>query len=550
MYQSGYLESDIWGEGFVDPHIWYAEVGPPDLVSGSYDSATLKITGVGSHFLAYRGSGELYYRKDAGAWVALSYYTAWGPNQIVGGIPTALAYGIYDLKVVTDLAEEDTLLNAFSVLPSTFSEYWIDYNVVAAGAGTAASPWNLAQLKAYFSYSAGYFPTDGDILYAKGDIPIDTVSTYIFNVDVGDSKTITLKAWDKATNGMTTIVTPTSGQDIFRIAATNSDVHLIVQDLVILPTGTAGPSMDPLVVVKSLDNSVAVNSFVFTDSMIISEEDISMTGATEKTNISIYGSNLSFGGTATFEIDEYSNTTLIYDSVINLEDTATINATGTPIWTHCESNSPTGSIPGTKTDCTFDNAVIERLPTALTVAQFYENDFNYFIFEISNVGGGIGFWNTNDMSYDIKGYARAGIGAFRFEVNTLYVDGSKVVPGDGTEADQLSFSQLRNFFNNSIGDAVGVSPTGYDTFLLTNIFVPVDDFFININEPVGGYSIIMAADIRTDKAWFIETKYIAGASFTILKFASSARMMKLIIRDFILTQNTLTMTDVAMLERI
>ncbi len=509
MYQSGYLESEIWEEGFVDPHVWYVSSGPPDLTSGSYDSVALTITGLGSYFFAYQGSGDLYYRKDGGAWIPMPLYVSWSGSQIVGKVLTSLDYGAYDLKVVRDDALEDTLLDAFQVLPAASSIYYVDADQVATGTGVSSDPWNLTQLKAYFNYDTGYFPTDGDEIFVRGDIDALVTDAYIFNVDVGDSKAITVRAWDKASNGMFTIATTNSGLDIFRIAATNSDVSIVLHDCAIFPTGTAGPSADPLIIVKSLDNSSGVNSFSLKDCMIISEEDISMTGASaaEKTNITIYGSTLSLGGTATFEINEYSDTTLVYDTAVNIVDTASINkSAGSLTWDHCEFNVATGSIDGAKTDCTFDNSSLERMYTLLTAASFYENDFNINIYDITNVGSGATFWTANDLVYDIKGYTRSGIGAFRFESNTYYVDGDEQIGGSGTSSSQFSLDQLRNYFDSSMGVACGIEPTGYDTFLLKNIFAPIDNFFINVDNVIGGWVTIKAADIGINKAWFIETK--------------------------------------------
>jgi len=537
MYQSGYLESDMWEDGFVDPHIWLTELGAPNIISGAYNPITLDITASGENFFLY--PGVLYYRKDGGPWVTTGVYDTWTNGQIIMSVPLALLYGTYDLKVVRSDAQEDTLLNAFDVDPSTSSDYYVDVNQVATGAGTEASPWNLAQLKLYLADAPTYFPVDGDIVNIKGDIPIDTVNAYMFLVDPGDSIEITLRAWDKSTNGLWTVTTPNSGHEIFRIAS--SDVTLNVSDMVVIPQDTAGSGPSDLIIAKSTDNTSGPNSVILRGSMIISDQEVHMTGAstTEKTNITAYGCNFSFEDAA-FEINEYSDTTLVYDSVINLQGTASINDSGgTLTWDHCETNVVTGLIPGTKTDCTFSNSSIDDMPTSLTATTFLENDFNYYIYEITNSGNGSVFWIANGILLDIKGYTRAGIGAFRFEAYSYYVDGEKGFSGDGSESDQFMFRQLRNYFDNTEGDSCGVSPTGYDTFLLKNIFTPVDNFFINVNEEIGGYSFIKAADIGRDKAWFIETKdYAPADEFIIIQIDTSTNMKKLIVKDFILTQNT------------
>lgn len=547
MIQSGYLESDIWQDGFIDPAIWYAESVAPDITSGAYDDVALTITANGEGFRAFQGSGALYYQHDGGGWVAVLGYTLWSSTQIIASVPM-LGYGTYDLKVVTDTAQEDILLGAFLVTPGVATSYYTDLDQSGTGLGTEGNPWNLDQLISYFNHDTGYWPFDGDTLYVKGDVGARPANSYLFMVNVGDSKTITMRAWGQATNGMYTISTADSGYDIFRFADTNSDVRIIMHDAAILTTDVPSPSSDPIVIAKSMDNTIAANRFELKDCMVIGEQDISMTGAdtAEKTNVKIFGSTLSFGGSAVFEIDEYSDTTLIYDSVVNLVDTASINATGTPVWSHCEFNTLTGPIPGTKNDCTFGNASIERLPSTIEAEAFYENDFNYGIYEIANAGNGSAFWILNDIQYDIVGYTRTGIGAFRFEANTYTVDGSKQLDGDGSSGDAFTLDQMRNYFDSSQGTPCGVSPTGFDTFEMVGIFTMVDDFFININENIGGYTTIKCSAILTNKAWFIEVSDYAGLTFDVVTIGASAYLQKLIVNDMFLTQNNATMSEVKM----
>lgn len=508
MYQSGYLESEIWEDGFIDPHIWYTLLGLPSIVTGTYDAVALTITATGDNFFTFKGTGELYYRKDSGAWTPMPTYLSWNNNTIVGKLVAVLDYGNYDLKLVRSDSEEATLIPAFVVSPLLPSEYYADFNAVATGTGTEADPWNLDQVKSYYNKEAGYFPVDGDILNVKGDIAPETVDAYLFQVNIGDSITITMRGWDKATNGMYTISTPNSGLDVFRILSGSSDVTLDIQDMVLLPTDTAGSSPADLVLVKTLDNTVDINKIILRDCMIISEEDLHVVSddGSHKTDVSIYGSNISIGD-ATFYLNDYADISSIFDSAINLQGTAAINDAGGSInWDHCEFNTTSTPIPGVMADCTFENEKLELLPTVITAAAFYENDFNYMIYDLQNAGSGSIFWSANSMTTDIKGAPRLGIGAFRFEAYNYYVDGSKSISGIGTQVDQFTLNQLRNYFDSSLGDLCGVSPTGFDTFLLKNIFVPIDNFFIYVNNIIGGYVTIKAADIGADKAWFIETK--------------------------------------------
>ena len=64
-----HFESELWGDGFIDPHIWLVSTGPPSIISGTYDPVALTITADGQNFFLYKGTGELYYRKDGGAWI-------------------------------------------------------------------------------------------------------------------------------------------------------------------------------------------------------------------------------------------------------------------------------------------------------------------------------------------------------------------------------------------------------------------------------------------------------------------------------------------------
>ena len=531
MIQSGYLESEIWQDGFVDTYIWYAESVAANITSGSYNGATITAVGVG--FRAFRDSGVLYYRMDGGAWVAITSYNSWSDTQIVG-VASSLAVGEYDLKVVNSSAQESILIGAFSVLPVAASVYWTDYNAASSGDGSEANPWDLSQLKAYFNSDTGYHPFSGDVLRVKGDITALSTDAYIFLVDVGN-KTITIKSWDIETNGIHTITTTNSGLDIFRIAS--SDTEIVVHDMVILTTSTFGPSTDPLVIVKSTGSA---NQFRLKGCMIISEENISMTGGVD-TLATIYGSNISFGRTATFEINEYSSITGVYDSVINLVDTASINDSGgTLVWSHCETNI--AILPGTIVNCTFDNDVIERMPTAIAYSELYENDFNHKIYDITNLGSGIAFWAASDIESDIKGYTRTGIGAFRFQTNTIYVSGDKQDSGDGTSGDALTMYQFRNYFNSAIGVPSGITPTGFDTFLMSGIFSPVDNFFVDINNNIGGYVVIKCDDILINKAWFIETKNCT--SFNVFKFGTGVYLKGAIIQEFILTEKETNIPEI------
>lgn len=511
MYQSGYLESEMWEEGFTDPHAWYVDVQPPDLTAGVYNAGALTITATGTWFFAYQGSGDLYYRKDGGSWIPMPLYLSWSSMEIVGKLTAILAYGDYDLRIVRSDTAEDILIGAFSVLPSEPSTYWVNY-AGGAGSGTELSPWSLTQLKAYFNNDVGYFPTDGDLIYVKGDIVATASDAYIFLVNVGDSKTITIKAWDKETNGMHTISPTKSGIDVFSIESGSSDVHLVIHDCAILPTDTAGPTSALPVLVRSKDDSSGDNSIALKGCMIITRQNFKMVApqSHENTDVAIYGSTIVVAGGAMFRIIEHADNALIYDTAVNLEEGSWIHyVSGNLIWDHCEFNCNSPYIPGTKTDCNFNNESLELLPKIVSYSTFLENDFNYYIYNIQNAGRGASIWIANDYAYDIKGYTRLGIGAFRFERNDYYVSGSSQDSGDGSASSPFTLNQLRNYFNSSLGESCGVSPTGYDSFLLKGIFAPVDDFFLNIDEEIGGYITIKCDEIVTNKAWFIETKDIS-----------------------------------------
>ena len=249
MYQTGYIECEIWEDGFVDPAIWYTVTTPADITSGSYDDVALTITANGVGFRGIQGSGALYYRQDGGVWIPASSYNLWSSNLIIANV-TELGYGVYDLKVVNNASEEDILLNAFTVVPPTSTTYYSDYNVVPDGSGTEASPWSLTQLRAYFNSDTGYYPINGDIIYVKGNLVTTAGDAVVFTINVGDDKTIYLRAWDKATNGMHTITVGKEGIDIFSYAATNSNVRIIVEDVAILMRDWPGPSSNTVNMVK------------------------------------------------------------------------------------------------------------------------------------------------------------------------------------------------------------------------------------------------------------------------------------------------------------
>jgi len=506
MYQSGHLESDLWEDGFIDPHIWLVDLGPPDITSGSYNPSLLSITASGESFYLFQGSGELFYRKDSGPWIAMPLYISWNNVEIVGKVVAPLDFGTYDLKIVRHDSEEDTLLNAFDVAPPTWSEYYADVNTIVSGTGIESSPWTLSQLKAYFRDDVGYFPLDGDIVNVRGDINVNVVDSYVFLVAPGENVTITVRAWGKKANGLYTVSMPNSGQEIFRIDTGSSDVTLDIRDMAVLVQDVSGPDLTHLTLVNSLDNTAGINNLILRGSMIISENDVRAVrdDGMNTTSISIYGSNISIKDASLyFNVGD----TLLFDSAINLQGTAGIVPSAFMlIWDHCEFNTVSAPIPGTLVDCTFESPKLDLLPTFLTYSDFYENDFNYRIYDLDNEGNGTAFWDANGMATDIRGSARTGIGAFRFEAYDYYVDGSKTTIGDGTEADQFTFNQFRNYFSSSLGEPCGLTPTGHDTFLMTNIFTPIDNFFIRITDEIGGYVIVKSADIGRDKAWFIETK--------------------------------------------
>ena len=508
MYQSGHLESDMWLDGFVDTHVWYNEIGLPALTSGSYDSGTFTITAGGTNFYIHKGSGALYYRKDSGSWVEVDAYLSWNNEQIKGLLVAALDYGSYDLRMVRDDAEESVLIGAFSVLPGEPSEYYVDAGAVAPGSGTEADPWDLSQLKAYFEDDVGYFPTDGDIVNVKGDIPAELVDSYLFLVGTLNGVTITVRAWDKAVNGMFTISMPSVGLEIFRIDNGSSDVTLILSGAAILVQDDIGSAPSDDIIIKSLDNTVGVNKLILRGCMILSEYDLHMTGDSgiHKTDVDIYGSNISIKN-AILHINDYTDTVNVYDSAVNLAGTASITDSGGALtWTRCEFNVVSASIPGTATDCVFESQSLALMPSLLEASEFYENDFNYMIYGLSSAGGGATFWLANGISDDIRGATRSGIGAFRFTTGTYYVDGEKSISGTGVESDQFTLNQFRNYFDSSVGNSCNISPTGYDTFMMTNIFKPIDNFFVQIGNEIGGHVMIKSADIGRDKAWFIETE--------------------------------------------
>jgi len=507
MYQSGYLESDLWLEGFIDPHVWYIKLGPPDIQSGSYDQSSLTITAHGDNFYLYPGvNGKLYYRKHEDSWVEIPIIIVWNNAQIIGKIFSNLEIGYYDLKVIRDDLQEDVLLNAFLVAPPGPSVYYVDAEAVSGGDGTESSPWNILQLKSYFKSDPGYFPINGDIINVKGNIAAETLNPYTFLVSNVGNITIIIQAWNKTIHGMFTVTMPKSGVNLFQIAPESFNVTLDIRDLVILPQWISGPGASPLSIIKSLGGSTGIHHIILRNCMILSDYDVYMSSGPENVKIDIYGSNISLKD-AKLYINAFSNSLNIYDSVVNLQGSASIHDNGSHLnWNHCEFNKNSSFIPGVKNECTFENIKLNEMPTSIWPEYFNENDFNYWIYNISNAGNGTAFWLANNISLDIRGGIRRGIGAFRFDAYNYYVDGEKTVSGDGSESNPFTFNQFRNYFCDSLGDPCNVSPTGYDTFYMKNIFTPIDNFFIKIHKNIGGYVIIKCHNIGTNKAWLIETK--------------------------------------------
>jgi hypothetical protein len=383
----------------------------------------------------------------------------------------------------------------WNVEPSV--EYYVDFNAVATGVGTEISPWNLAQVKSYFNYEAGYYPKNGDIVNIKGDIIVSSIDEYVFLFNFGDHKTITIRAWDKPANGLYTISTTNSGMCIFKFDASIDYSSVNIYDCAIFSTGAAGPDPSEL---KLTERYSSYGYVVFGNCVIISEDSFNINGM----SIYIAGSTVSVGGSCVLTT---SGDIIFSNSAVNISDTASVvNGLGALSWSYGEFNTDTSSVPGTKYNCVFDNESLEELPTAIGYDDFMENDFNYYIYKITNTENPVPPWYVEDLTDDIMGGERVGIGAFRFAANTYYVDGEKEFSGNGTESDQFTFNQFRNYFCSTVGSECGIEPTGYDTFLMKNIFVPIDSFFLRITDEIGGYVIVRAASISENKAWFIETK--------------------------------------------
>jgi len=549
--QSGYLDPELWGEGSVDTNIWFVAQNPPSLTSGEYDAEALTITATGSFFFAYKGSGDLYYRKDDGAWVAMPLYVSWASGEVVGQLIAVLEYGVYDLKIVRSDSEESVLDNAFYVLPEGQLEYWADFNAVAPGDGTEVSPWDLSQVKAYFSEDPGYFKSSNylDILNVKGDIVCDDAITALFTINAQPLATgVIIKGWDKQTNGLWTISSTKSGMSIFKF----NDIQypfgyrVYVSDCAFLITDVDGASLDLTTI---FDNTVQAgihyNDARIQNSIITSENDFVISN---ECVADIDGCTISVKDCAIFFENNQSGYTAHYDNVINLSGTAAIidESTDGIGFYKCEFNVTESVITQYHSNCIFENLLLENLFTSLDSTTFREKDFNFASFGIQTEGYTEWLWGPSGVAIsktDIVGETRLGIGAFIFAIGEYYVDGAKQIPGIGTFEDQLSLNQLRNYFDSSVGDACGISATGHDTFFIKGIFGIIDNFFLSINNDIGGTVTLKAQDIMVNKSWFIETKDSHGSEFNILDIGSSASISKLIIKDFILTQNTDTITD-------
>jgi len=120
----------------------------------------------------------------------------------------------------------------------------------------------------------------------------------------------------------------------------------------------------------------------------------------------------------------------------------------------------------------------------------------------------------------------------------LYANFSSTVSGTGALSSPFSYSQIRNYFNPTLGDDCGIIPEDGDIINSEGIINIIDiDTIFSIKRNLTGKIIVKVKDLIT-LPWRIESADNINDIIYLIKNVTDYTISDLEIRDFIFCQNS------------
>jgi len=119
------------------------------------------------------------------------------------------------------------------------------------------------------------------------------------------------------------------------------------------------------------------------------------------------------------------------------------------------------------------------------------------------------------------------------EAQNYYVDLGKADTGDGSEEDPFNYPQLINYFDDTDGEACGITPGDGDVLNLKGIANVIGrDNFLHINRTVDGEVILQPWDWARNGIWLVETKDNDTSVMKVLSNQDEQFIRRLYLKGF------------------
>jgi len=470
--------------------------------------------------------------------------------------PTVFANIIRNNMIFDDYNNSDNLINGTEVVSSSGiwgsvrvddsvgvwastatpipRSYYVDTTELDDGDGTELDPFQLSQYIDYMGGIGTYSIVSGDQVFIYG--PLGGEETDKINVVCGNGTIQETYAWYRYGITYPSILGFNIGSDntFFEFSGSPENVNFQFYNIIFAALETGSYTKLFSGIIKSTFNlfNCLVSGDIYFNPGI---ERFESTGEPVQNTINYTTSTIT-----TTRI--YSITGRVYwdDVVVRAEYLLAITPEELFI-NGAEISFPETifNIPaGNKTNILWESVPAGRIPYNLqingTSDLFTADDFLWSYLGFTNTGRSMSQWITWNVPAGMEGYTRQGVGYLSFKPSgrNLYVDFTKIPPGDGSQLNPWTRSQFLTYFGNAGYEAISTFASRGDTLWCRNIcYVYSEAAFIPFK--------IDTKDI-TVRGWDIDQTHVILVDFSdseaaekkVVDVESGRYMSNLRIKDF------------------